>query len=94
MAHVRCILFFSFWDIFYSFTPLIAPKSKLKKNEKISFFKDIINLQMCTKNYDYMMYSSWDMDRQTDESDISGIDSWVQSWFSWVEPGLSRKPSS
>ena len=58
MAHVRCILFFSFWDIFYSFTPLIAPKSKLKENEKISFFKDIVNLQMCTKNYDYMMYSS------------------------------------
>ena len=23
-----------------------------------------------------------------------GIDSWVQSWVSWVEPGLPRKPSS
>ena len=23
-----------------------------------------------------------------------GIDSWVQSWVSWDEPGLSRKPSS
>ena len=21
-----------------------------------------------------------------------GIDSWVQSWVSWVEPGLPRKP--
>ena len=23
-----------------------------------------------------------------------GIDSWIQSWVSWVEPGLPRKPSS
>ena len=22
-----------------------------------------------------------------------GINSWVQSWVSWVEPGLPRKPS-
>ena len=29
---------------------------------------DIIIWHMCTKNYDHMMYSSWDMvlDRQTD----------------------------
>ena len=23
-----------------------------------------------------------------------GIESWIQSWVSWVEPGLPRKPSS
>ena len=27
-------------------------------------------------------------------TEYTGIDSWVQSWVSWAEPGLPRKPSS
>ena len=63
--------FFSFWAIFSSFTP----PNNLKDQNFLKMKKttgDIIILHMCTKNYDNMMYSSWDivcnrqMDRRTD----------------------------
>ena len=54
--------YFSFWAIFCPFTPVTAQKIKtLKKWKKTP--GDIIILHTCTKNYDQMMYSSWDMVR-------------------------------
>ena len=34
MARDRCNSYFSVWAIFCPFTPLTAPKTKVKKNEK------------------------------------------------------------
>ena len=56
----RCNCYFSFWAIFYTFTPLKAKKIKIFERMK-KRPENIIILQMCTKNYDQMMYSSWDM---------------------------------
>ena len=51
--------YFSFWTIFCPFSVLTAQKIK------ISFIKKtpggIIILHKCTKNYDHMLYCSWDM---------------------------------
>ena len=59
MVHDRCNCYFSFWATFCTFTPLKPKKSKfLKKQKKMS---GNIILQMFTKNYDQMIYSSWDM---------------------------------
>ena len=58
MAHDRCNFHFSFWAIFCPFTS-ITWKTKIFEMKKTP--GDIILLHMCTKNYDYMMYSSWDM---------------------------------
>ena len=71
-GHDRCNFRFSFWAIFCPFTP---PKDTKNQNfENMNKTPaDIINLHMCTKNYDQMIYSSWDMvrnwwtDRLTDE---------------------------
>ena len=53
--------FLSFWIIFCPFNSLTTQKNqnleKMKKNhQEISSF-----LHICTKNYDQMMYHSWDM---------------------------------
>ena len=58
MACDRCNCYFSFWAIFCPFT----------KSQNFETPGDII-LQMCSKNYDQMMYGSGDMvhDRWTDE---------------------------
>ena len=49
----------SFWAIFCPFTPLTTPKNqnfeKIKKNPG-----DIIILNKSNKNYDHMLYRSWD----------------------------------
>ena len=55
----RCNCYFSFWAIFCTFTPLKAKKIKISEKKKKSQ-GNIIILQMCTKNYDQMMYDSWD----------------------------------
>ena len=76
MAHDRCNCCFSFWAFFCPFTPLTAQKIKiLKKWKKMP--GDIILLHMCTKNYDQMMYDSWDMvcDRRTDRQ-MDGRKKW------------------
>ena len=62
MLHDRCNCYFSFWAIFCPFMPLTAQKIKILKKWKKTP-GDIIILHMCTKNYDQMMYSSWDMVR-------------------------------
>ena len=67
MLHDRQNCYFSFWAIFCSFTPLTAWKiKKIWKMKKMP--GNLIILQMCTKNYDLMMYASWDMmcNRQMD----------------------------
>ena len=61
MVRDRYICYFSFWAIFWPFTPLTAQKIKILKKKII--IGDIIILNMCTKNYDQMMYDSWDMVR-------------------------------
>ena len=58
MAWDRCNLYFSF--SFYSPAPQQPKKPKFLKNKKKP--GDIIILHMCTKNYDHMMYGSWDME--------------------------------
>ena len=60
MVHDRCNCYFSFWAIFCPFMPLAAQKIKILKKWKKTP-GDIIILHMCTKNYDQMMYGSWDM---------------------------------
>ena len=63
----RCNCYFSFWAIFCLFTPLTAQKIKIFKKMKKTP-GDITILHICTKNYNQMMYSSWDMvrDRRMD----------------------------
>ena len=58
MVHDRCN-YFSFWAIFCPFTPITAQKIKIKKKEKKPW--RYIILHKCTKNYDLMIYGSWDM---------------------------------
>ena len=60
MAHDRCNCYFSFWAIFYSFTPVTARKNKISKKMKKTP-GDIIILHKCTKNHDHMQYCSCDM---------------------------------
>ena len=71
------------WDMendrqnFLSFYPIINLMNqfwkKFKKKKKKKMPGDIIILHVCTKNYDHMMYESWDkvheewMDWKTDE---------------------------
>ena len=62
LVHDGCNCYFSFWTIFCPFTSATAWKMKIsKKNEKNP--GDIIILQKCTKNHDYMLHCSWDMAR-------------------------------
>ena len=53
--------FLSFWTIFLScYPPNKLKNQNFEKMKKIS--GDFIILHMCTKNYDHMMYASWDME--------------------------------
>ena len=63
MAHDGCNCCFSFWAIFYPFTPLTAWKIRISKKWEIKMPEGIIVLHNCTKNYDYWLYCSWDMVR-------------------------------
>ena len=54
MAHDACNCCFSFWTIFFPFTPLTAQKNKISKKWKKTP-GDAIILHMCTTNYDKMM---------------------------------------
>ena len=53
MTHDRCNCYFSFWAIFYPFTPLTAQRSKFKKMPGDII---ILHMHMCTKYYDQMVY--------------------------------------
>ena len=68
----RCTCYFSFWANFILLTPPNSPKNQnLKKIRKKR--QEISSFYTFPKNYDQMMYSSWDMvrdrwtDRRTDE---------------------------
>ena len=67
-----CKCYFSFWAIFCPFTSLKAQKIKIKKNGKKR--KEISLLYTRTKNYDQMMYGSWDMmrHRRTEKMTYTG----------------------
>ena len=52
--------YFSFWATFCPFIHYQPKKSKLKKTKK-NKPGDIIILNVCTKNYDQVLYASWDM---------------------------------
>ena len=61
VREIRCgtdvIFIFHFEFFFFALSPPERPKkSKFKENEKNP--GDIIILQMCSKNYDHMMYGS------------------------------------
>ena len=86
MAHDRWNYYFSFLAIFCPFTPNSPKNHNFKKMERAP--GDIIILYMCTKNYDWMMCSSWDMvcDRQTDGR--------TDRWKKWnIEVGAPPKNS-
>ena len=68
--------YFLFWAIFCPFTPLTAQKIKIKKKMK-KRPGDIIILLMCIKNYDQIMYSSWDMVR---DGRTDGRKKWHIEW--------------
>ena len=79
--HVTDVIVIFYFGLFLALSP---PSTKNQTAQKIKIFKkmnktsgDIIILHTCTKNYDQMMYGSWDMvhnrqmDRQKDrKSDI------------------------
>ena len=46
---------------------------------------DIIILQMCTKNYDQMMYGSWDMWRMDGQRD-GRMDGWKKGYIEVCTP--------
>ena len=61
-----CNCYFSFWVIFCLFTPITAQKLKISKKWPPPPKKkprDVIILHECTKNYNHMLYCSWDMAR-------------------------------
>ena len=56
------IVIFYFGLFFVLLPTLTIQKIRIsKKWKKNKTTGDIITLHMCTKNYDYMMYGSWDM---------------------------------
>ena len=57
-----CNCYLSFWTYFCLFTPITAWKMKISKKMKKTP-SDVIILHMRTKNYDHMVYCSWDMAR-------------------------------
>ena len=82
------IVIFHF-GLFFAVLPPNSPQNrnfqKMKKTPK-----DIIILHTCTKNYDQMMYSSWDMVRNkwTDRR----MDGWTDRWKKWhIEVGVPPK---
>ena len=54
--------YFLFWASYCPFSPITARKINILKNWK-ERPGDIIILHMCTKNYDQIIYGSWDMVR-------------------------------
>ena len=59
VARHECNCYFSFWPIFYHFTPITASKMKISKKWKKAP-GDLINLKKGTKNYDHIVYRSWE----------------------------------
>ena len=64
MARDRCNFFF---ELFFALLPPSLPHLTARKVKKI-FEKEKISLHFCIKNYDQMMYGSWEVirDRRKD----------------------------
>ena len=78
VADVICIFFY--FRLFFPFLPPSQKKKrKFKKNEKKSWRYH--HFTVCTKKYDHIMYSSWDMLH----------DRWVQRWYNrWTDGEMDR----
>ena len=66
MPRDGCNCYFSFWAIFAVLPSWRPEKLTFWKNEKTAKTKkllEILSFYTCTKNYDQMMYGSWDMKR-------------------------------
>ena len=57
------IFIFYFGLLFTLFHPISPKNQNLKKNENIRRYHHFTHLHRCAKNYDHMMYCSWDMVR-------------------------------
>ena len=58
-ARDRCNCYFSFCYFLHFYLPNSPKSQNLKKMKKRP--EDIIILHKCTKNYDHLLYCSWDM---------------------------------
>ena len=88
-CRVRLTEFFLILDHFLPFYPINNPINQNFEKMKKKTPGDII-LHMCTKNYDHMMYGSWDMkrDRQTDRQTDRRMDRWTDQRKKWhIEVG-------
>ena len=57
----RCNCYLIFWAIFWPFSLITAWKIKISKKWKKENPGDVIILHKCTKNFDHMVYCSWDI---------------------------------
>ena len=66
--HVTHVIVIFHFELFFALLPPSPNSPKNKKLKKFKKIQDIIILHRYTKNYDSMMYGSWDMvhNRQTD----------------------------
>ena len=79
--HVTDVIFICHFGLFFALLPppsLTAQKIKIFKKWKK--YGDIIILRMCNKNYDHMMYGSWDM--------VS--DRWMNRWMDRPKSDIHR----
>ena len=83
MVHDRWYCYFSFWAIFYPSTPPHSPRNQIKK-KKEKIMPGDINLHLCTKNYDHMMYGSWYAAKKLDRGQINGRKSDILRWVPFL----------
>ena len=77
VTDVTCIFFIL--GYFFPFYLPAKKKRKFKKNEKNSW--RYYHFTVCTKKYDHIMYSSWDM----------LYDRWAQRWtYRWTDGQMDR----
>ena len=91
MVHDGHNCYFWFWAIFCPFNPLTAQNLKILKKwkclDKLSFYI----LHKCTKNFDQVMYSSWEYDAQwTDKRTDSRTDG-QKKWHTEVSAPPNNK---
>ena len=87
MRHDGCN-FYSFWAIFFLITSLATQKSKIFKKWK-NTPGYIIILHMCTKNYDHIIYGSWNVacDRRMDGQTVGRMDKPTDGQIDWWTEG-------
>ena len=74
---------FNFGLFFTLLPPLTVQEIKLKK-EKEKIMPGDINLHLCTKNYDHMMYGSWYAAKKLDRGQINGRKSDILRWVPFL----------